>query len=180
MKGGAMRIPVGSVTRWDIIFFTSIFALDGKKLVAWIMPRVSHTGNGYYYPLLPLIIYFISPDKALGFLLSALMAFLFELPAHLVIKNLVKRDRPCEALANVNRRITPSDQFSFPSGHTAAAFAIATLVSVYFPILTLPVIAWALLVGFSRIYLGVHYPTDILAGIVIGVASGFGGIMLIG
>ncbi len=175
-----MKIPVSSVTRWDIIFFTSIFDLDGKKLVAWIMPRISHTGNGYYYPLLPLLIYFFSPDKALGFLIAGIIAFAFELPAHIVIKNLVKRDRPCEVLANVNRRITPSDQFSFPSGHTAAAFAIATLVSFHFPILTLPIITWALLVGFSRIYLGVHYPTDILAGIVIGVTSSLGSIMLVG
>jgi len=174
-----MRILVNSVTRWDIIFFTSIFGLDGKKLVAWIMPRISHTGNGYYYPLLPLLVYFFSPDKAPGFLIAGVIAFMFELPAHLVVKNLVKRDRPCEVLANVNRRITPSDQFSFPSGHTAAAFAIATLVSFYFPILALPVITWALLVGFSRIYLGVHYPTDILAGIVIGVTSGLSGVMLI-
>jgi undecaprenyl-diphosphatase len=180
MKGDAMRIPVGSVTRWDIIFFTSIFALDGKKLVAWFMPRISHTGNGYYYPLLPLLICFFSPDKALDFLTAGIIAFLFELPAHLAIKNLVKRDRPCDVLANVNRRITPSDKFSFPSGHTAAAFAMATLISFHFPILTLPVMAWALLVGFSRIYLGVHYPTDILAGIVIGVTSGLSGVMLIG
>ena len=175
-----MRILVSRVTRWDIVFFTSIFDLDGKKLLAWIMPKISHTGNGYYYPLLPLLIYFFSPDKALGFLLSAIIAFMFELPAHLVIKNLVKRDRPCEVLPNVNRRITPSDQFSFPSGHTAAAFAMATLVGFHFPILTLPVIAWALLVGFSRIYLGVHYPTDILAGILIGVTSGVSGVMLVG
>jgi len=175
-----MKIPVSSVTRWDIIFFTTIFTLDGKKLIAWIMPRISHTGNGYYYPLLPLLMYFFSPHKALDFLMAGIIAFMFELPAHLIIKNLVKRDRPCEVLANVNRRITPSDQFSFPSGHTAAAFAIATLVSIQFPILVAPMITWALLVGFSRIYLGVHYPTDILAGIVIGVTSGLGGVMLIG
>jgi undecaprenyl-diphosphatase len=175
-----MKSLVDSVTRWDIIFFTSIFDLDGKKIVAWIMPKISHTGNGYYYPLLPLLIYIFMPDKAFGFLISGLAAFMFELPAHLVIKNLVKRDRPCEVLANVNRRIIPADQFSFPSGHTAAAFAIATLVSLHFPMLCMPVLIWASLVGLSRIYLGVHYPTDIVAGVVIGLTSGYAGFMLTG
>ena len=173
-----MRILVDSLTRWDIIFLNSIFDLDGKKLFAWMMPRVSHTGNGYYYPLVPLIIYFFAPDKALDFLFAAIIAFLFELPAHLVIKNLVKRDRPCEVLANVNRRIIPSDQFSFPSGHTAAAFAMATLIGFHFPMLAPPVMAWALMVGLSRIYLGVHYPTDILAGALIGMTSAVSGIIL--
>ena len=84
-----MKIPVGNVTRWDIIFFTSIFDLDGKKLVARIMPGISHSGNGYYYPLVPLLIYFFSPEKALGFLTAGIIAFAFELPAHLIIKNLV-------------------------------------------------------------------------------------------
>jgi undecaprenyl-diphosphatase len=175
-----MKSLVDSVTRLDIIFFTSIFDLDGKKLVAWAMPKISHTGNGYYYPLLPLLIYFFSPEKALGFLLAGLIAFLFEIPAHLVIKNLVKRNRPFEVLANVNRRIIPADQFSFPSGHTAAAFAIATLVSMQFPALAMPVLIWASLVGLSRIYLGVHYPTDILAGIVIGLLSGLSCCLLTG
>jgi undecaprenyl-diphosphatase len=83
-------------------------------------------------------------------------------------------------VSGVHQRVSPSDQFSFPSGHTAAAFVIATLISHFFPALLVPVYFWAFLMGVSRIYLGVHYPTDILAGLVIGIISAFAGIMVFG
>jgi undecaprenyl-diphosphatase len=112
----------------------------------------------------------------LSFFLSALIAFTIELPVYKLVKFYVKRDRPCEALHDVYKRISPSDRFSFPSGHTAAAVVIATLVGYFFPLLTLPAFAWALLVGLSRIFLGVHYPTDVLAGLGIGLLCGLGGL----
>jgi undecaprenyl-diphosphatase len=175
-----MRTLVNSVTYWDVVCLNKIFGLDGKKLVSIAVPWISHSGNGYYYPALPLVMFFFDPEVALQFLLAALAAFALELPLYKLLKNCIKRDRPCEALTTVQRRTVPSDRFSFPSGHTAAAIVMATLVSCFIPILTLPVFAWALLVGFSRIFLGVHYPTDILAGIVIGLLCGWCGLTIAG
>jgi undecaprenyl-diphosphatase len=57
---------------------------------------------------------------------------------------------------------------------------MATLIAHFFPSLMVPVSIWAMLVGVSRIYLGVHYPTDILAGLVIGILCAFAGIMILG
>jgi undecaprenyl-diphosphatase len=166
-----MRGFVNSLTRWDVLFLNSIFGLDGRRIVALVMPWISRTGDGYCYPVIPIAIFFIEPRKARLLLLSGLLAFAMELPVYRIMKQLIKRPRPCDALDNVRNRVAPADLFSFPSGHTAAAFVIATLLSDIFPALAIPAYLWSLSVGFSRLYLGVHYPTDVLAGLLIGILS---------
>ena len=99
------------------------------------------------------------------------MAFLIERFIYFVVKNSLKRNRPEAALKNFRSIITPSDQFSFPSGHTSAAFMMATLLSFHFPSLLIPLYCWATLVGCSRVVLGVHFPTDILVGSILGIGT---------
>lgn len=110
---------------------------------------------------------------------SAVLLGLSEITSTLLtasIKYTVKRDRPYVNLKNVylNKDNSPTDRYSFPSGHTAMAFSIATLLTLRYP--DKPAIIagsflYAGLIGYGRIYLGVHYPSDVLGGMLIGAGS---------
>jgi hypothetical protein len=88
-----------------------------------------------------------------------------------ILKMVVDRPRPFQELQNVQlKHEWSAGGRSFPSGHTSLAFSIATLVSLQYrsAYVTAPIFAWALLTGYGRIYLGVHYPSDVLAGALLG------------
>jgi undecaprenyl-diphosphatase len=105
-------------------------------------------------------------------------SFAIELTVYRLVKQLVKRPRPCHRLGGPLNLVEPQDFFSFPSGHTAGAFVIALSVTYCYPSLSIPIYFWATLIGFSRIYLGVHYPTDVLAGACLGVLSVIAGLLV--
>jgi len=93
---------------------------------------------------------------------------------YLPIKDaIVKRERPYVALQNVHTmHMDTADKYSMPSGHTTAAFAIATALTLRYPkpYVYIPAYAWAAFVGYGRVYLGLHYPSDVLAGALLGSA----------
>ena len=93
---------------------------------------------------------------------------------NLVLKPLSNRRRPHRARHRVpaDRHVKMPGSSSFPSGHAASAFAFATAVGAEMPALSLPLGALATLVAYSRVHTGVHYPGDVVAGAVIGAATG--------
>jgi undecaprenyl-diphosphatase len=97
-----------------------------------------------------------------------------------VLKRAYGRPRPRDDKGKILAHIKLPDPFSFPSGHTAAATAIATTVCLYKPALTPLLIPFAALVGASRVVLLVHFKGDVLAGATIGLLSAFlGGVLFL-
>lgn len=78
------------------------------------------------------------------------------------------RQRPFAILENTHVLEMEHYTFSFPSGHTTVAFAFATVLAVKIPRVRIPVLVIAVLIGFSRIYVGTHYPSDVVAGMFLG------------
>ncbi len=87
-----------------------------------------------------------------------------------VLKNLVARIRPYEIINSLVLMVPAESSFSFPSGHTSVSFAAATALTFAFGKKGAWAFIPAALMGFSRLYVGVHYPTDVLGGMVVGTA----------
>lgn len=142
--------------------------------------QVSRTGDGFLYAIIAALIFYLEPHSGKAFLTTGLLAFLLEIPSFIGLKHLIKRDRPFVGLENTQSAIQPSDKFSLPSGHSAGAFVMATLIACFYPDYIAIAYTWGAFIGFSRVMLGVHYPTDILAGALLGTVCAIISILLPG
>jgi undecaprenyl-diphosphatase len=108
-----------------------------------------------------------------AFLAHFLLALSAERVSYWVLKNSLRRKRPAQALPGFRSHIIAADEFSFPSGHTSAAFLFATIMVLNFGVFFLPLYCWSASVAMSRIYLGVHFPTDTAMGALLGVSIAY-------
>lgn len=125
----------------------------------------SYTANGPLYVLVGLLFAML---QNWGLVQLLIAAFALERACYFIFKALFRRNRPPAAIPGYRSVIEPADQFSFPSGHTSAAFLVATTLAFALPWTAWFMYPWAIGVGMSRVVLGVHFPTDTIAGAAMG------------
>jgi undecaprenyl-diphosphatase len=167
---GWLQHPFAFLSALDAALYMRINALDlgprtDRALV--LLSKVMHYGEGWaVVALVMLVTDFRTAVRAAGEALVVLWATM--LTVNFPLKALFRRRRPF--IAFVDARVVgprPRD-FSFPSGHTAAAFAGALLFGAHAPLWSPLFYALAMVIGFSRVYLGVHYPSDVFIGAFVG------------
>lgn len=144
-----------------------------------LMPFITRLGNGGVIWIILTIVLLLFPKTRRTGVILAVSLGLESLFCNVFLKPLVARIRPFEVNTAVQLLIAPPSDFSFPSGHTGISFAAAAALYFGKNKLWIPALILAVIMAFSRLYLYVHYPTDVLAGAVLGIVSGWLGYMLI-
>ena len=164
---------------WEIEFLNSIQHLLRNEFLDAVMPFISSLGNaGIFWILLTVVLLIIPKTRKAG-VASAIALVLMLVTGNMILKPLIARLRPFTVNTAIELLIPPPSDFSFPSGHTFASFASATAILKNNRRLGIPAIILAVLIAFSRLYLYVHYPTDILGGVLVGLGAGAAGYYLV-
>jgi len=157
------------IRNFDNTLMESIRSHMRCKFLDFIMPFITKLGSaGMIWIVVALV--FLNSEKyhSYGFMLitSLLVCLLL---GNLTLKPLFERTRPCDMNTVIQLLIARPTDFSFPSGHTMSSFAAASVIFYANDNMGIAAFVLASLIAFSRLYLYVHYPSDILAGIIIGV-----------
>ena len=164
-------------------FLQSVQNLDGEILLQIqqhlrtdmltpFMKIVTFLGNGgWFWILCAVVLLAVPKTRKTGY--AAVLSLIFGvIVTNLLLKNIVARPRPFAEIEALIPLIAKPTDFSFPSGHTTASFAVALVMLRMLPKkIGIPAVVLAALVAFSRLYLGVHYPTDVLTGFVVALVG---------
>lgn len=144
-----------------------------------VMPLITKLGDRGIVWIICSVLLLLFPRTRKAGAAAAASLILEALCCNVILKPLAARPRPYHVTAEIQLLIPPLSDYSFPSGHTGAAFAVASALFFMKNRLWIPALILSVLIGFTRLYLYVHYPSDVLAGALLGILSGWIGSMLV-
>jgi undecaprenyl-diphosphatase len=152
-----------------------------RKVNKWPAPKwvrlwaiaATRAGDGWAWYLCGLAILLFGGSARFTAVAAAGSAAIFGIGLFVLLKRISGRRRPCEYETHCWANILPPDRFSFPSGHTITAFAVAITFIEFYPVLAGPLLFCALSIAISRILLGMHFLSDVVVGAVLGSALAY-------
>ena len=159
-----------------------------RRVHRWPAPRwirvwmlcATRGGDGWLWYAMGLIILLFGGEQRFRAVGSAALAAGLGIAVFLFLKKRTNRKRPCAIEPHCWATLLPPDQFSFPSGHTITGFAVALSLARFYPSLASGLLFCAVSIALSRILLGMHFLSDVVAGAVIGAILAYGSVHLIG
>lgn len=148
-----------------------------------IVPPITHLAEkGIFWIAVALVLICFKKTRKTGFMVGAALLIGLAL-GNGVLKNVVGRIRPYDLdgslLKEADLLVSGLSDFSFPSGHTLASFEAATVLLIRDKRMGIPALVLAILIALTRLYLYVHYPTDVIAGVIFGVAFAVLGVFVV-
>ena len=147
-----------------------------RKVNKWPAPRwvrlaaiaATRAGDGWLWYLVGLAVLLLGGENRFSAIAAAGSAAVVGIGMFMVLKKVSGRKRPCEIEPHVWAHVLPPDQFSFPSGHTITAFAVAITLGTFYPLLLGALLFFAVCIAISRVLLGMHFLSDVIVGALLG------------
>lgn len=163
-----------ALLEWDASVLLWIQENMRTDLMTTIMKGITRLGNGgCLWIALAVVLLVLGKTRKVG-AMSVLSLIITFVTVNLGIKNIVARTRPYEVIDGLVNLVEKQSDFSFPSGHSAHAFAVGVVLLIMLPRkFGVPIFIISILMAYSRLYIGVHYPTDVIAGVLLGTIIAF-------
>jgi len=149
--------------------------MHGASTRAWVLRLpipISRVGDGWLWYLVVVCLPWAGGSAGPSAAIRMFCVGAVDIVVYKIIKRWIARARPCHACASIRACVPSLDEFSFPSGHMLHSVACSVVLSAYYPAVAFFVWPFAVLVGISRIVLGLHFPSDVLVGALIGALIG--------
>ena len=164
---------VSNLSAADHLVMIHVHRWRAPRWIRWWMIASTRGGDGWFWAFCGVAVLASHDASKCAAFLAAATAAASGILLFTLLKKAVGRRRPCALEPHCWATLLPPDQFSFPSGHSITAFAVAVPLSLFYPLVAPVLLVLAASIAISRVMLGLHFLTDVIAGAVLGSLLGY-------